>query len=112
MYLWVDDERNPPVPSWAHAKTWGEATIYLAHMDNVHTVSLDHDLGPDSPNGYQIVKWMIEHGRLPGRIILHTANPVGRNNMREALQKVGYKIAQPVNIGACQSCPVLIHSDV
>lgn len=110
MYLWIDDERQPPGPGWEHAPTFDAATTCLA-LSQFHTVSLDHDLG-ERKSGYDVVKWMIENGRLPGRVILHTANPVGRNSMREALQAVGYKVGTTVHMGACQDCPTLIHSDV
>lgn len=111
MYLWVDDIRNPPGKGWDVARNWGEA-IALLDKNQYHTVALDHDLGEKELNGYHIVKWMVLMDRLPGRIILHTANPVGRNSMREALQAVGYKVGTTVHMGACKDCPTLVHSDV
>lgn len=111
MYLWVDDIRHPPGEGWDVARNWEEA-IALLEKNQYHTVSLDHDLGEKELSGYHIVKWMVLMGRLPGRVILHTSNPVGRNSMREALQAVGYKNSNPLNLGACTNCPTMIHSDV
>lgn len=56
----------------------------------IHILSLDHDLGEDEhgnllKTGYDLVKYICEHGVRIDKIYLHTDNPVGRTNMYETL---------------------------
>lgn len=47
----------------------------------VFDLSLDHDMGSEL-TGYDLVKWMADTNTWPkGKMFIHTANPVGRNNM-------------------------------
>lgn len=53
----------------------------LLEMGLVNKLSLDHDMGGQD-TGYDLVKWMAEHNIWPkGQIWVHSANPVGRDNM-------------------------------
>lgn len=67
-----------------------EAVHYLQNY-TVHILSLDHDLGEDEngnlfPTGYDLVKYMCEHGLRADKIYLHTDNGVGRENMFQTLK--------------------------
>ena len=91
MRLWVDDVRPMPKGFNNHAKTYDEA-LSLLFTGKVKEVSLDHDLGEkDGKDGYGIAKfiWMMaRNGGIPRlRWSIHSANPVGRRNMEEALKK-------------------------
>jgi len=97
--LWLDDERNPKDPFiqknfgsngdeiWV--KTIHEAKSHLS-QNKVSSISLDHDLGKNTPNGYQLAKYIEEqafHGKInPISWRVHSQNPAGANNIRRALQ--------------------------
>jgi NAD+-processing family protein with receiver domain len=100
--LYLDDVRNPPDDGepWALCRTLDEAKALL--LAGVDEASLDHDLGmcsecwselgpnncPHVGTGYDLVKWMAEHGvwpRLKPRV--HSANPVGAHAMRQMIDR-------------------------
>jgi hypothetical protein len=94
MNVFLDDVRDCP-PGFTLARTYDEC-IALLRENDVDTLSLDHDLGQDNPyagyvqpahTGYDVCKWIVEHDKWPKRIILHTANPVGRANMYQLLNR-------------------------
>ncbi len=91
-FLWLDDERNPPGPDWAWAKTALEA-IKLLRCQRFSIISLDHDLGEDAGTGYQVLLYLeSEVFRNPEfecpEIRLHTANTVGRQRMQQAIDSI------------------------
>ena len=86
--LYVDDLRDCPA-GYVLAKTEEEALIFLQN-NNVHILTLDHDLGEDDngnllPTGYDLVKKMCELGLRANKIYIHTDNGVGRDNMYQTL---------------------------
>lgn len=90
LKLYVDDERHPP-SGWTLAKTFTEAVYALEH-DDVEALSLDHDLGTEK-TGYDIACWLEEQvyiGRLkaPRSLLIHSANPVGRNNIARVFESI------------------------
>lgn len=84
MKLWLDDIRTPPNKSWTWVKTVGEA-IDMIKNEIVTEASLDHDLGPGQLSGYDFVKWLEEHEAWPEKILVHSQNPVGKQNMLRAI---------------------------
>ena len=97
MQIFLDDERSPPTGDW-HAVR--DATAFLAaiRLYRPTIIAFDHDLGSDGagfalPNGQHCMHLLIDeamdhpaafdHLRL---VILHSANPVGRANMRGLLE--------------------------
>ncbi|MEI8082079.1 MAG: cyclic-phosphate processing receiver domain-containing protein [Actinomycetes bacterium] len=83
LKLRVDDLRDPPDTTWVIARDYGPAIEILA-TGRVRTVSLDHDLGPEE-TGLDICLWMSREGIWPKTIVLHTANPLGREDMYDHL---------------------------
>ena len=94
--IYVDDLRDP---DFVHshldtriARTYAEA-IHLIDLftnsgDDI-ILDLDHDLG-EAKTGYDIAKYIVSnHLPLLG-FHLHTANPVGRQNMEQLLTHYGY----------------------
>jgi hypothetical protein len=87
--VWLDDERPMPEGFDLHVKTASEA-IALIRAGMVYHISLDHDLGHDSNGtGYDVAKF-IEEGAFQGSIApmevsVHSANPVGANNMKRCI---------------------------
>jgi hypothetical protein len=88
--VWLDDERPKPANFDIHVKTPEEA-IDLLSQNIVEYISLDHDLGlePDDRNGYMVASWIEEHAYLGDLVPLawncHSANPMGRARMTQAL---------------------------
>ena len=96
MRVWLDDLREAPA-SWTRVTTPEEA-IELLRTGEVKELSLDHDLGLDSPDaersGYSVLLWLereLAEGRwrlpLPS-IRIHSANPVGRARMERAISSI------------------------
>jgi hypothetical protein len=111
--LWLDDVR-PALAGWVHAHIVQEA-IDILNTQEVTDASLDHDLGlmpacdrcqfdadvnchvdncdctchnQLQPTGYDLVKWMAENNQWPTNSIkVHSANPVGRQNMVSVIEK-------------------------
>jgi hypothetical protein len=60
----------------------------LLELGLVTDMSLDHDLGSHQETGYDLCKWMAEYGHWPtGNIWVHSANPVGAQNMVETIKR-------------------------
>lgn len=92
--LFVDDVRPRPTENgpWLICRDGQEAIEFIdLFWDNLDLISLDHDLG-EGPTGYDVAKWMEEqvlvHGRKPIQIEVHSANPVGRDNILAAARSM------------------------
>jgi hypothetical protein len=88
MKLWLDDERPAPV-GWKHVKTAQDA-IWELSWNRVEEISLDHDLGDETAgNGYIVACYIERYARegslKPLRWSIHSANPIGRGRMLQAL---------------------------
>lgn len=98
--LFIDDEREvkkvfPFVDEGADgfvvARSYDEAISFM-ERNCVRFISFDHDLGTDK-TGLDVVKWMIEKDLNSGGkfipedfdFIVHSANPVGKQNIQEML---------------------------
>jgi hypothetical protein len=82
--IFLDDMR--PCPNgFILAKNYKEC-ITLLKNNKVDVISLDHDLGGNK-SGYDVVKYMVEYDIYPSTIILHSANPVGVQNMEQLLKR-------------------------
>jgi hypothetical protein len=51
----------------------------------VDVLSLDHDLGYDQKNGYEVVAWMVQQKRFAREIYLHSSSLPARKRMYEML---------------------------
>lgn len=89
----VDDERNirgmdvifrKPSVFWM---TFGTTSLFFSKNWELW---LDHDLGEGEENGLELLKTLANANLLPKSIILVSANPVGRKNMRLLLHDEGY----------------------
>jgi len=93
--LWIDDERPAP-HGWRHARSSAEAIAILTRED-VIAVSFDHDLGEDD-SGYRVVCWLEERAhnghRVPTVLDIHSANPIGRFRMQQAIDSIRRVVAQ------------------
>jgi hypothetical protein len=87
--LFLDDLRPCP-ERFTLARNTTECRLLLLE-NKINVLSLDHDLGT-LETGYDLVKWMVAVGLnrpeiYPKEIFLHTANPVGRDNMYQLLNR-------------------------
>ena len=55
----------------------------------IECLYIDHDLGCKE-NGYDVIKWAIEHNCLPNKIQIISMNPVGKQNIANILLDNGY----------------------
>lgn len=81
--VFLDDLRSCP-KGFVPAKEAAECILLLEECE-VDVLSLDHDLGWNQPNGFEVVKHMVRHSLYPREIYLHTSDAVGRANMLQHL---------------------------
>ena len=89
MRVWLDDVRPPPKGYDIHVAT-ARGAIGILRTGMVTFISFDHDLGAGvNKTGYDVAKWIEENaysGLLrPIEWEIHSANPVGRNNIEKAM---------------------------
>jgi hypothetical protein len=110
FYVWHDDIRPAPTEgNWAWVRTNEEAIRLLSERD-VDGISLDHDLGlhhyseaeieaseellfgrgQAEETGLNLVRWMIDHGKVPAKVAIHSWNPAGAKRMADELILSGY----------------------
>jgi hypothetical protein len=94
MWLLIDDERNLDVDVIARTASAGKDM--MMSYRKWECVCFDHDLG-EIDTGYDVMVWAIQKSLLPNRVQLVTSNPVGRKNMRAALEREGYKTVDGIN---------------
>lgn len=87
--IWLDDLRVPPNSSWTWCKEVEEAVVLIADND-IYQISFDHDLGEDTPTGYELATWIEERVvklKKPPPIHwnVHSANPIGAKNIEAAM---------------------------
>ena len=93
MNLFIDDIRNPKTGHYTIARNYAEAVKFMRENGCPDFISFDHDLGENQPSGYDIAKWMVNkdldmNGEfIPKKFMyeVHSANPVGRENIRGLL---------------------------
>jgi hypothetical protein len=91
--LYVDDLRDCP-EGWDVARNFHQAIVMLDTGD-YDEVSLDHDIasfyGNKEMTGYDVLQYLImrklEGATVPGKIYVHSANPVGVKKMQEDIDR-------------------------
>lgn len=91
--IWLDDIRPAPDKTYWTLKSVNQAKLVIRAAEGLEDVrielNLDHDLGEYAKDGGDAIKlldWMVETERFyPVR--LHTANPVGRENMQRMIRR-------------------------
>lgn len=102
MKLWVDDVRPAP-EGYVWCRSVNEAIVVIINKeisswhprhpwDIISIIDIDHDAGDyvyDGGDYIKLLDWLEETGRnYPIRI--HSANPVGVENMRRIIRKNGW----------------------
>ena len=93
MKIWLDDLRKMPEDYTNHAYSVYEAQMLILEAERrketIELIDCDHDLGEYAKyggDGIKLLDWLLERNTLYP-IKLHTANPVGRNNMQRMLDR-------------------------
>lgn len=93
MKLWLDDIRNIPEDYTHLAKSVNIAKEWILEAERngetIEVLDLDHDMGyyvDDGGDGIKLLDWLVERGTFYP-VKLHTANPVGRANMKRMLDR-------------------------
>jgi len=96
MKLWLDDFRIPPDSSWTWAHTASDAINLLGYTTEKPTIaSLDFDLGPVDVcgTGLDVARFLVlnfDPKDFP--VAIHSQNPVGAQQMRNALLDAGFTV--------------------
>ena len=96
--LFLDDERDPPRDSrdWVVARSFTDAVAEVINRGFPSYISFDHDLGPDSKDGYEFLKVLIEKDERGHsgyqfddmfEFYVHSQNPVGKKNIEALLTR-------------------------
>lgn len=98
MVVYLDDLRNPP------SNYTSDKFVYIARSVNIAKsiiedceskgiqidfIDCDHDMGDyynDGGDGIKLLDWLVERNTFYS-IKLHTANPVGRDNMQRMINR-------------------------
>lgn len=97
VFIFLDDVREPPSDQWIVVRTAEKAYEAVRHyyLEGKELVlSLDHDLGEDIPTGYDLLNWfekdiVTDSAFRPNiSFMIHSANPVGRENMARAINVI------------------------
>ena len=87
MKIWLDDIRPAPC-GYIHVRNLKALRALIDSTSDpvviIEVMSLDHDLGQDEPDGYEIIKWFAENhlNRWPVSVLVHSANPPGAANIK------------------------------
>lgn len=83
IHVYLDDYRTCP-KGFVLASNAEECKKLLDHSE-IGILSLDYDLGWAQPTGYEVVRHIVESGRYPNQIYLHTSSAAGRMQMYHTL---------------------------
>lgn len=82
MKVLIDDIRDiEDMDIICRNSTAGKAVLELFDIDELY---LDNDLG-ETVEGYQILQWAANHGLVPEKVVLVTANPIAKQKMIDIL---------------------------
>ena len=94
--LYLDDVRNPKTNGWTIVRNYEEFVKHIEENGLPDEISFDHDLGEDIKTGYDCAKWLCNYCWTNGIPIptynVHSANPVGRDNIIGVLKSFEQKL--------------------
>lgn len=98
MKLYLDDIRNPPDDTWSVIRDpLTFVSLLEENWNNIERISLDHDLGFHDDNGMELTgSWVVgemevlamANQSLPFICDIHSANPVGAQNMALGINRL------------------------
>jgi hypothetical protein len=86
--LYIDDIRTPKSAGWRIVRSFEEFVFTIEHYGVPEEISFDHDLGWDyehdceRKSGYDCAKWLVNHNVVIENFNVHSANPVGAENIK------------------------------
>ncbi|MFD0587051.1 cyclic-phosphate processing receiver domain-containing protein [Paenibacillus sp. GCM10027627] len=83
IHVYLDDFRKCP-DGFVLAQT-AEQCKWLIDGESIDILSLDYDLGWGQPTGYEAVLHLVQSGKFPKRIYLHTSSESGKMQMYHLL---------------------------
>lgn len=96
LFIWLDDVRVLPTDTYKYykkviwAQTYEDAIEALnSYIDFTITIDFDHDLGTEK-TGYDVAKYIVENNIKIANFSVHSANPVGAQNIIQLLEHYGY----------------------
>ena len=96
LKLYLDDIRSPKSDGWTIVRDYDEFVKFIEKNGLPDEISFDHDLGENIKTGYDCAKWLCEYCWINGIPIpsynVHSANPVGRDNIIGILQSFEKKL--------------------
>lgn len=95
--LYLDDIRDPKTEGWEIVRNYDDFVNFITENGLPDEISFDHDLGEkDERTGYDAAKWLCEYCWDNGLPIppwnVHSANPVGRDNIKQLLMSYEKKL--------------------
>lgn len=95
LKIWVDDVRPAPA-GYIWFKSVNETIRYISNMSDgyaIELIDLDHDAGDFAKDGGDYIRILdyLETIGYSGAIHIHSMNPVGVQNMRNIIQKNGWR---------------------
>lgn len=97
MNLFLDDIRQGP-PGYKIATNYCDCIFLLATMEFEH-VSLDYSLG-ERWTGLDVLKWIVENGKYPSTLNIHSTHPYGRSAMADYI-RTHFPSGYPFTMGSC-----------
>ncbi|WP_028561158.1 cyclic-phosphate processing receiver domain-containing protein [Paenibacillus pinihumi] len=85
IHLYLDDYRRCP-EGFVLALNVKECNL-LVDEEEIGILSLDFDLGWGEPTGIEVVRHIVETGRYPKEVYLHTSSPAGKMQMYQYLSE-------------------------
>lgn len=94
--LYLDDIRNPKTEDWKIVRKYEDFIDDITENGLPDEISFDHDLGEQNKTGYDCAKWLCEYCWGNGLPLpswnVHSANPVGRDNIMAILKSFEKKL--------------------
>ena len=97
--LWIDDIRTPPSDEWMWIKSVNKAKMVIKAVveydkNPIEIISIDHDAGDYFNDGGDYIRLLdfieSQFGNHQWTFHIHSANPVGVQNMRRIIQRNGW----------------------
>lgn len=92
-YRWNKFKNENPNVNATWVSSYNSAVTLLENTDTVYDlVYLDHDLDWNSPTGMDFVNYVVSRKKRMNKVLCHSMNPVGRENMVAKLYGNGYNV--------------------
>ncbi len=85
--LYLDDDKETRIhpKHYRRAYTSAQAIEFVKEYGKPYMMRLDHDLGDDDTT-MEFLKWMAENSSLDIPYIIHSENPIGRQNITSFIE--------------------------